>query len=202
MGSASHRNQHRALPGKQPSLWPAEVEELPEAAVPAAHLTPAGKVVASTDIQTPSPLLLHRRRTPSFVCEVPLRAGPAEERALQARLEAARALYNACLGEARRRWSLLRQSRAYQQARKLQCHTPERTEAFKAAKVAHGFTSAALQVYAKECRHQSHWIEAAFGLGGKSESGDSRLPCGGASRHRESQARAVQGEWAAGHRGR
>jgi hypothetical protein len=39
-------------------------------------------------------------------------------------------------------------------------HTEERTAAFKSAREAYGFTEAALQVYAKECRHQSHWIEA------------------------------------------
>lgn len=107
--------------------------------------------------ETASP---RRRRTPSFVVEVPLRVGPAEERALEVRLEAARALYNACLGEARRRWRLVRQSKAYQHARTLPRHTPERTEAFKAANAAFGFTEAALQAYAKDGRHASHWIEA------------------------------------------
>ena len=42
------------------------------------------------------------KRTPSFVCEVPLRVSPAQERMLLARLEAARQVYNACLGQARR----------------------------------------------------------------------------------------------------
>src|SRR5260370_40489454 len=45
-------------------------------------------------------------RTPSFVCEVPLRVSRAQERRLLARLEAARQVYNACLGEARRRGPL------------------------------------------------------------------------------------------------
>ena len=93
------------------------------------------------------------------LCEVPLRVGPAEERVLQARLEAARALYNACLGEGRRRWLLVRQSRAYQHARTLPRHTPERTEAFTASRTTQGFTEAALQAYAKQCRHASVWIE-------------------------------------------
>jgi putative transposase len=93
------------------------------------------------------------------VCEVPLRVGPAEERALRARLQAARALYNACLEEARRRWGLLRQSKAYQQARRLPRHTPERIEAFNAARAAYGFRDAGLQAYAKECRHAARWIE-------------------------------------------
>jgi hypothetical protein len=92
------------------------------------------------------------------VCELALRVGPAEEHLLQTRLEAARALYNACLGEARTRWFLVWQSRAYRHARTLPRHTPERTEAFQAARAAHGFTDAALQAYAKDCRNQSHWI--------------------------------------------
>ena len=39
------------------------------------------------------------KRTPSFVCEVPLRVTPTQERTLLARLEAARQVYNACLGQ-------------------------------------------------------------------------------------------------------
>jgi hypothetical protein len=37
-----------------------------------------------------------RKRTRSFICELPLRVTPAEERVLLARLEAARQVYNAC----------------------------------------------------------------------------------------------------------
>jgi hypothetical protein len=73
-------------------------------------------------------------------------------------LEAARALYNACLSEARTRWLLVRQSHAYQHARTLPRHTPERAAAFQAARAVHSFTEADLQAYAKDCRHQSHWI--------------------------------------------
>ena len=52
------------------------------------------------------------RHTPSFVCEVPLRVSRAQERTLLARLEATRQVYNACLGEARTRVRLVRQSKA------------------------------------------------------------------------------------------
>jgi putative transposase len=107
----------------------------------------------------PAPRVRTRVRTPSFVCAIPLRVGPAEARVLQARLEAARALYNACLGEAHRRWQLVQQSKAYQHAQTLPKKTAERTEAFTAVRSAHDFTQAALQVYAKECRHAAHWIE-------------------------------------------
>jgi len=58
--------------------------------------------------------------TPSFVCEVPLRVSPAHEKVLLARLEAARQLYNACLGEAVRRIRLIQQSRLWQKAWKVE----------------------------------------------------------------------------------
>jgi putative transposase len=125
----------------EPSVLSATVEEPPLA-----------------DGEVASPTTTRRRRTPAFVCELPLRVGPAEQRMLQARLEAARALYNACLGEARTRGRLVRQSRAYQHARTLPKKTPERTAAIQAARTAHGFTEADLQGYAKDCRNQSHWI--------------------------------------------
>jgi putative transposase len=140
-----------ALHASPVSLWPVETDE-PDELSP---LSGAWERTEMADSEPASP----RRRTPSFVCEVPLRVGPAEERVLQARLAAARALYNACLGEARRRWLLVKQSRAYQHAHMLPRHTPERTEAFTAARAAHGFTDAALQRYAKVCRYASHWIE-------------------------------------------
>ncbi|MGO8950334.1 MAG: hypothetical protein ACLQUY_22275 [Ktedonobacterales bacterium] len=153
---ATHRRHvsRSARTAGQQSLWPVE------AAAPSA-LPPgtggAGAEAASPDGKvTSSP---KRRRTPSFVCEVPLRVGPTEQRVLAARLEAARALYNACLGEARTRWFLVKQSRAYQHARTLPKKTPERSEAFTVARKAQSFTEAALQHYAKECRHASHWIE-------------------------------------------
>ncbi len=51
-----------------------------------------------------------RERTPSFVCEIPLRVTRRQEKKLEARFEAARQLYNTLLVEARRRLVLFRQS--------------------------------------------------------------------------------------------
>jgi putative transposase len=138
----------------QPSLWPQDHAT--------ASVAPSRPLHTRADTQPPAddaPAAAPRVRTPSFVCEVPLRVSPAEERVLQARLEAARALYNACLGEARRRWRLVEESKAYQHAQRLPKKTTERKDAFKAARAAHGFTDADLQAYAKECRHASVWIE-------------------------------------------
>src|SRR5258708_44680 len=56
------------------------------------------------------------RHTPSFVCEVPLRVSRTQERPLLARLEAARQVYNACLGEARQPVRLVRETKTLQRA--------------------------------------------------------------------------------------
>jgi hypothetical protein len=79
-------------------------------------------------------------RTPSFVCEVPLRVSPAQERTLLARLEAARQVYNACLGQARRLARLVRESKAYQHARTLPRADPARQARFREARARHGFS--------------------------------------------------------------
>jgi putative transposase len=89
------------------------------------------------------------KRTPSFVCEVPLRVGPAQERMLLARLEAARQVYNACLGEARKRVRLVRESKAFQHARVLPRDDPARKERFRQARAQHDFSEYALHAYAQ-----------------------------------------------------
>ncbi len=78
-----------------------------------------------------------RKTTPSFILELALEASPHDETELNARFEAARQLYNACLDEAKRRLELLRQSKDFQKARKMSKtingkSNKERTEAFKA----------------------------------------------------------------------
>src|SRR5215469_1690310 len=93
------------------------------------------------------------KRTPSFVCEVPLRVRPHEECTLLARLEAARQVYNACLGEARTRVRLVRESKAFQRARTLSRNDPERTRLFRTARAQHAFSDFALQAYAQPFGH-------------------------------------------------
>src|ERR1051326_1827439 len=93
------------------------------------------------------------KRTPSFVCEVPLRVRPHEERTLLARLEAARQVSNARLGEARKRVRLVRESKAFQQARTLSRDDPERPRLFRAARAQHAFSDFALQAYAQQFGH-------------------------------------------------
>ena len=103
-----------------------------------------------------------RAKTPSFVAEFPLRATPADERALSVRLEAARHLYNAVLGEALRRLNLMRESKAWQAARALPAvvegkPNPERSAAFRAVAHRFEFHSASLQKYGQTCR-DACWI--------------------------------------------
>jgi putative transposase len=96
------------------------------------------------------------KRTPSFVCEVPLRVSRAQERTMLARLEAARQVYNACLGAARKRVRLVRESKAFQRARTLSRDDPERKLLFGEARQQHAFSDYALQAYAKLLGHS--WL--------------------------------------------
>src|SRR5258708_39320357 len=93
------------------------------------------------------------QRTPSFVCEVALRVSRAQERTLLARLEAARQVYNACLGEARRRVQLVRQSKAFQRARTLPRGDPTRKTRFAQARAQHAFSDYALHAYVQPMGH-------------------------------------------------
>lgn len=59
------------------------------------------------------------KNQPAFVTEIPLKVSPAQEAALNKRFHAAQQVYNACLGECLRRLDLMRESKAYQAARKM-----------------------------------------------------------------------------------
>lgn len=96
-----------------------------------------------------------RYETSSFILELPLLASPAEESTILARLEAARQVVNACLGESLRRLSLLKQSKAFQAARTMP-KGQKRTSAFKEANEAHGFREYDLHAYAVQFGHS--WI--------------------------------------------
>src|SRR5215470_6452947 len=90
------------------------------------------------------------KRTPSLVCEVPLRVRPAQERMLLARLEAARQVGATCLGAARTRVRLVRESNAFQHARTLPRDDPTRKEHFRQARTQHGCSEYALHAYAQQ----------------------------------------------------
>lgn len=75
------------------------------------------------------------RGTPgaSFICELPLVLSGDDERVLVVRLDCARQVYNAVLGESLKRLALLRQAKAYQAARALPRRTKEERKARAAA---------------------------------------------------------------------
>jgi putative transposase len=103
-----------------------------------------------------------RKKTPSFVAEFPLRVSPADERALFVRLNAARQIYNACLGEALRRADLMRESRAWQAARELPKEVDAkpnkaRSEAFSVLWKKFDLTQRGIEKFGEECR-DSCWI--------------------------------------------
>jgi putative transposase len=54
-----------------------------------------------------------RKRTASFILELPLKTDPGDERACAIILDAGRNIGNAVLGEGLRRLDLMRESRAY-----------------------------------------------------------------------------------------
>jgi putative transposase len=96
------------------------------------------------------------KRTPSFICEIPLKVTVSDERVLLARLEAGRQLYNACLGEAKRRVALVRQSRLYQRAHALPKDDLERRTLFAQARERYGFGEYNLHTYAGTLRQS--WL--------------------------------------------
>lgn len=105
------------------------------------------------------------KRTPdsgSFVCEIPLAVNPSAKAQLGSVLEASRQLYNACLGETLRRLRLMRESRAYQAARRLPKKAKERTAAFKKVREQFAFDEYSMHAYAATIKHG--WIGDHIGI--------------------------------------
>jgi putative transposase len=97
-----------------------------------------------------------RASTQTFVAEFQLRTTPADERALRIRLDAARQIYNAALGESLRRLGLMRESRAWQAAREMP-KGKARNEAFKELRRRFGFSFYDLKPFTAACRNNC-WI--------------------------------------------
>ncbi|MEW6495350.1 MAG: transposase [Cyanobacteriota bacterium] len=72
------------------------------------------------------------------------------------RLEAARQMYNACLGQAMKRVRLIRQSKDFQKACSLKPNNPERKVLFKRVRERYEFSDYAIQSYGTSIRHS--WI--------------------------------------------
>ena len=105
--------------------------------------------------------------TPSFITELPMIVSSQIDRELVARFQAGRQLYNACLNEAMVRVNLVRNSKAYQEARKLPITikkgkifltNPERKKLFNEAWKQYRFSEYELHSYATCVANQSKWI--------------------------------------------
>jgi transposase len=94
--------------------------------------------------------------TPSFICELPLVVSPASEGVLLSKLEAARQIYNACLGEAMRRVKLIRQSKDFNKARSLKPSNPQRKVLFKRTRERYDFSEYAIHSFSTKLRQS--WL--------------------------------------------
>src|ERR1043166_3772758 len=91
-----------------------------------------------------------RKKTPTFLLEVPLRVTAGQAKRLRAHLEAARQFYNAVLSEGQRRLKRMRADPAWQAARAIpRTSALERQCAFAALRQQYGFSEYALHDAAK-----------------------------------------------------
>jgi hypothetical protein len=105
-----------------------------------------------------------RKRSSSFILELPLRTSLADERACAIMPDAARNIANAVPGEGLRRLDLMHESKASQAARKMSRGEPRspartaRATEFKRLFEAFGFTGHGFQKFAQACRDNC-WIK-------------------------------------------
>jgi hypothetical protein len=93
---------------------------------------------------------MKKSTTPTFLLELPLAVNARQAKRLQAHFEAARALYNALLGEALRRLYLMQADLAWQAARTIpKVQKRERAAAFSRLRQDHGFTEYAMHAFVK-----------------------------------------------------
>jgi len=102
-----------------------------------------------------------KSKTPTFILELALDTSPHDEVELNARFEAARQLYNACLDESKRRLDLLRQSNEFNHAKRMPKtvkgkRNKVRSLAFKALNAKFGFSEYSIMNHAKKIRNS--WI--------------------------------------------
>lgn len=100
-----------------------------------------------------------KAKTSSFITEIPLVVDSFLERKLEARFQAARQLYNACLNEALRRLERVRKSTPYLAAKELsRTKKKKRKELFKQARDDAQFSEYSLHSFATTTAKQSKWI--------------------------------------------
>jgi hypothetical protein len=100
-----------------------------------------------------------RKTTPSFIVELPLSVSQADDAEAMVRLDLARRLFNACLGEALKRLDLMRESKAWQKARLLNrtSQKKERNEEFKRLSHQFGFNLASISAFGTQCKNEAKW---------------------------------------------
>src|SRR6266508_4255966 len=98
-----------------------------------------------------------RAKSPSFIAEFPLETSAIDERALGVRLDAARQIYNAVLGECLRVLALMRESKDWQRARAMPRGT-ERTALFRAVLQRFDFKSSMADRFGIACKNAC-WIK-------------------------------------------
>ncbi len=103
-----------------------------------------------------------RSKTPSFVTELPLKVSSKQEKELLARLQAARQLYNCCLGEALIRLRQVRNSEPYKQAKNTK-DKEQRIELYQQADKENRFTKYELQSFATLTSNNSKWMSDKLG---------------------------------------
>jgi putative transposase len=100
---------------------------------------------------------MSRAKTPSFITELPLIVGTAEQAELMSRFQAGRQLYNAVLTEAIIRMKLVQKSELFASAKKQQ-KGKSRTDAFNLANTAYRYSDFELQSYANNVAKDSIWM--------------------------------------------
>ena len=98
---------------------------------------------------------MSRSQTSSFILELGLKVNASQEATLGTRFQAGRQLYNAILGESKRRLQLLRESKAFSVARRME-KGKERSHAFKKLNADFGFREYDLHRYTTQIRRS--WI--------------------------------------------
>lgn len=104
--------------------------------------------------------MARKKTLPCFVTEIPLVASSKDLAVLAARCEAGRQLYNAALSEAKKRLSLVRNSKLYAEAKAVpKTQKKARNDAFQKAKIAYRYSDYDLQGFANEPAIASIWIK-------------------------------------------
>jgi len=98
-----------------------------------------------------------KKRTPTFLLELPLQVNESQAARLRAHLEAGGQFYNAVLSQGQKRLRQMRADPAWQQARAIpRAQKQERARAFSTLREQYGFSEYALHEFAKEAN--CSWI--------------------------------------------